>query len=33
MQNERDNLDLVEEIVNKEKLDVDFWKGELIESE
>lgn len=33
MQNERDNLDLVEEIVKKEGLDVDFWRGELIESE
>ena len=32
MQNERDNLDLVESIVRKEGLDVDFWRGELIES-
>ncbi|WRT70480.1 uncharacterized protein IL334_007478 [Kwoniella shivajii] len=32
MQNERDNLDLVESIVKKEDLDVDFWRGELIET-
>ena len=32
MQNERDNLDLVTELVEKHKLDVDFWRGELCES-
>ena len=33
MQNERDNLDLVSKLVEKHKLDVDFWRGELCESE
>ncbi|WWC65455.1 uncharacterized protein I303_108073 [Kwoniella dejecticola CBS 10117] len=32
MQNERDNLDLIESIVKKENLDVDFWRGELLET-
>ncbi|ORY30770.1 FAD dependent oxidoreductase-domain-containing protein [Naematelia encephala] len=31
-QNERDNLDLVESIIRTEKLDVDFWRGELLET-
>ncbi len=33
MQNERDNLDIVTEVVKMEGLDVDFWRGELLESE
>lgn len=33
MQNERDNLEIVTEVVRKEGLDVDFWRGELLESE
>lgn len=32
-QSERDNLDLVAEVVEKERLDVEFWRGELLESE
>ncbi|BEI88839.1 uncharacterized protein CcaverHIS019_0202010 [Cutaneotrichosporon cavernicola] len=32
MQNERDNLDLVESLVKTEGLDVDFWRGELLET-
>ena len=32
MQNERDNLDLVDELVKKHNLNVDFWRGELCES-
>jgi hypothetical protein len=32
LQSERDNLDLVAEIVARERLDVDFWRGELLES-
>lgn len=31
-QSERDNLDLVAEVVEKERLDVDFWRGDLLES-
>lgn len=31
-QSERDNLDLVENVVRREELDVDFWRGELLES-
>jgi len=33
VQSERDNLDLVEALVKENKLDVDFWRGELFESE
>ncbi|KLT41356.1 FAD dependent oxidoreductase, partial [Cutaneotrichosporon oleaginosum] len=32
MQNERDNLDLVERVVADEGLQVDFWRGELLET-
>ncbi|KAK8850329.1 hypothetical protein IAR55_004246 [Kwoniella newhampshirensis] len=32
MQNERDNLDLIESVIKKENLDVDFWRGELLET-
>ncbi|TXT08636.1 hypothetical protein VHUM_02764 [Vanrija humicola] len=32
MQNERDNLDLVQQLVEKEGLAVDFWRGDLLET-
>jgi hypothetical protein len=33
LENEYDTLNLVEEIVNKEGLDVDFWRGQKLEGE
>ena len=32
IQNERDNLDLVAELVEKHHLDVNFWRGHICES-
>lgn len=32
IQAERDNLDLAESIIKKERLNVDFWRGNLCES-
>lgn len=31
VQSEIDNLDLITDLINKEKLDVDFWRGHLCE--
>lgn len=33
IQAERDNLELICHIIHKEDLDVDLWRGELVESE
>ncbi len=33
IQAERDNLELICDIIKKENLDVDLWKGDLVESE
>jgi hypothetical protein len=33
IQAERDNLELICEIIEKEKMDVDLWRGDLVEGE